>query len=176
MSDDEHDLGLPKSCVGRYLRETLPPQARCSQDTRDLIAACCTEFIHMVATHANDIAMRQGKTMLTASNITTALQQLGFGEYVEEAAKAGASFRTAQQTRSLMRQRSMSQESFSYQDDPPEAATSAQQLTSSTPNMQGVPMVVVPDEPACVCAPPVTSETLRLLQAMDTEIYDDDEV
>ena len=128
----------------------------------------------MVATHANDIALRQGKTMLTASNITTALQQLGFGEYVEEAAKAGASFRTAQQTRSMMKQRTMSHDSFSYQDEQPETGHASERLSSSD---QNVPVLVVPDEqPACVCAPPTTSETLRLLEAMDTEIYDEDEV
>lgn len=182
MSDDEHDVGLPKSSVGRYLRDTLPSQTRCSQETRDLIATCCTEFIHMVATQANKIATEQGKTMLTANIVTAALDELGFGAYVDQAAEAGASFRAAAQSRKSFRQRAVSQEDLLREQ---EALWSSIERENTMLAAEAAAATPAASAPGCGAgAPFLTSATatavvvksVQLLDAMDSEIYDEDEV
>lgn len=184
MSDDEHDVGLPKSSVGRYLRDTLPPQTRCSQETRDLIATCCTEFIHMVATQANQIATEQGKTMLTASIATAALEELGFGAYVGQAAEAGASFRAAAQSRKSFRQRAVSQEDLRREQ---EALWSSIERENTLLAAEAVASAAAPPAAGAAVGAPflttaaATASTVgdrcaQLLEAMDHEIYDEDEV
>lgn len=184
MSDDEHDVGLPKSSVGRYLRDTLPAQTRCSQETRDLIATCCTEFIHMVATQANKIATEQGKTMLTANIVTAALDELGFGAYVDQAAEAGASFRAAAQSRKSSRQRAVSQEDLLREQEAlwssierentmlaaEAAATAAAGASAGGAGAAGAPFLT------SATATAVAVKSVQLLDAMDNEIYDEDEV
>lgn len=76
----------------------MVPHIRVSTDARDLILNCCSgkikynhvfvtchvEFIHLLASEANDISEKQQKKVISPEHIIEALQTLGFHEYIDE--------------------------------------------------------------------------------------------
>lgn len=53
----------------------------------------------MLSTEANDIAEKETKKTIMCEHITTALQDLGFGDYVPELVSVAESFKTSQAVR-----------------------------------------------------------------------------
>ncbi|EIE83669.1 hypothetical protein G6F57_007346 [Rhizopus arrhizus] len=80
--DDE--LSLPKATVQKLINEMMPEDIVCAKDTRDLLIDCCVEFIHLIASEANEICEKETKKTIAGEHIVAALQALGFEEYVEE--------------------------------------------------------------------------------------------
>ncbi|KAI9294054.1 histone-fold-containing protein [Neoconidiobolus thromboides FSU 785] len=80
INDDE--LTLPKTTVHKLITEVLPKEIACSKETRDLLVECCVEFIHLLASEANDVCEKQLKKTISAEHVIAALQGLGFDEYV----------------------------------------------------------------------------------------------
>jgi len=76
MSEKEEtgNLTLPKATIAKLIRETLPEDIRCANDTRDLIGECCIEFIHLIASEANEICTKENKKTITPDHITKALE------------------------------------------------------------------------------------------------------
>lgn len=70
-----------------------------AKEARDLLIECCVEFITMLSTEANDIAEKETKKTIMCEHITTALQDLGFGDYVPELVSVAESFKTSQAVR-----------------------------------------------------------------------------
>lgn len=68
------------------MTEILPPSAGVSfgKDARDLLIECCVEFITLISSEANEISEKEAKKTIACEHITKALQQLGFGEYIED--------------------------------------------------------------------------------------------
>ncbi|KAG0172088.1 negative cofactor 2 transcription regulator complex subunit ncb2 [Apophysomyces sp. BC1034] len=91
MSDNERsgptgddDLSLPKATVQKLINEMMPDDVVCAKDTRDLLIDCCVEFIHLIASEANEICERETKKTIAGEHVVAALQALGFEDYVEE--------------------------------------------------------------------------------------------
>ncbi|KAI9032257.1 TATA binding protein-associated phosphoprotein [Hyaloraphidium curvatum] len=93
MSDDEfekgggpaeEELSLPKATVTKLIQEMLPPNITCTKETRDMLIECCTEFVHLLTMQANSVCDKEQKKTITGDHIMTALEELGFGEYVPE--------------------------------------------------------------------------------------------
>eukprot|EP00002_Diphylleia_rotans_P028823 TRINITY_DN5828_c0_g1_i3.p1 TRINITY_DN5828_c0_g1~~TRINITY_DN5828_c0_g1_i3.p1 ORF type:complete len:219 (+),score=66.87 TRINITY_DN5828_c0_g1_i3:83-658(+) len=63
------------------VRDILPDDVKCSSETRDLLVQCCIEFIHLLASEANDICSTDSKKTIGADHILKALQVLGFSDY-----------------------------------------------------------------------------------------------
>ncbi|KAI7907841.1 histone-fold-containing protein [Cokeromyces recurvatus] len=91
MSDNERsaptsddDLSLPKATVQKLINEMMPEDIVCAKDTRDLLIDCCVEFIHLIASEANEICEKETKKTIAGEHVIAALQALGFEEYVEE--------------------------------------------------------------------------------------------
>ncbi|KAI9334063.1 histone-fold-containing protein [Pilaira anomala] len=91
MSDNERsgptgddELSLPKATVQKLINEMMPDDIICSKDTRDLLIDCCVEFIHLIASEANEICEKETKKTIAGEHVVAALQALGFEEYVEE--------------------------------------------------------------------------------------------
>jgi histone H3/H4 len=81
----DDDLGLPKATVTKLISEMLPDHILCDRDARDLLVDCCTEFVHVVATEANDLLEKQNqRKTLGGEQVLEALKSLGFGTYVED--------------------------------------------------------------------------------------------
>ncbi|KAI8137295.1 histone-fold-containing protein [Fennellomyces sp. T-0311] len=90
MSDNERsgaaddDLSLPKATVQKLIHEMMPMDIVCAKDTRDLLIDSCVEFIHLIASEANDICERENKKTIAGEHVVAALRALGFDDYVEE--------------------------------------------------------------------------------------------
>lgn len=90
MSDREFsgndDLSLPKATVQKIVSEILPANSGIgfTKDARDLLIECCVEFITLISSEANEISEKESKKTIACEHITKALEQLGFGDYVQE--------------------------------------------------------------------------------------------
>lgn len=81
----------------------MPNEIVCAKDTRDLLIDACVgkwevwydvdryiingyfiEFIHLLASEANEICERENKKTIAGEHVVSALQALGFEDYVEE--------------------------------------------------------------------------------------------
>ncbi|CAO3682502.1 unnamed protein product [Umbelopsis vinacea] len=91
MSDNERtgpaaddELSLPKATVQKLISEMMPGDIVCAKDTRNLLINCCVEFIHLIASEANEICEKETKKTIAGEHVISALQTLGFEDYVEE--------------------------------------------------------------------------------------------
>jgi histone H3/H4 len=50
------------------IKEILP-NIRVANDSRELILNCCTEFIHLISSEANDICNHQQKKTINAEHV-----------------------------------------------------------------------------------------------------------
>lgn len=102
VEDDE--LTLPRASINKMIKE-LVPSVRIANEARELILNCCTEFIHLLSSEANEICNQLHKKTINAEHIFMALEKLGFGDYQAEAeavlkdCKAVAAKRRRQSTR-----------------------------------------------------------------------------
>ncbi|TID25344.1 histone-fold-containing protein [Venturia nashicola] len=103
MSDRENndDLSLPKATVQKIINEILAhdPGMPFARETRDLLIECCVEFITLISSEANEIAEKDAKKTIACEHVTTALEQLGYPDYVPEILKVAQDHKTQQVTR-----------------------------------------------------------------------------
>jgi len=60
---------------------------------------CCVEFITLISSEANEIAEKEAKKTIACEHVTTALEQLGYPDYVPEIMKVAQEHKTQQVTR-----------------------------------------------------------------------------
>lgn len=83
----------------------LVPSVRIANEARELVLNCCTEFIHLLSSEANEICNQMHKKTINAEHVLVALEKLGFSDYQAEAeavlkdCKAVAAKRRRQSTR-----------------------------------------------------------------------------
>ncbi|XP_050728588.1 protein Dr1-like isoform X3 [Eriocheir sinensis] len=82
QQDDE--LTIPRASMNKMIKELLP-NVRVANEARELILNCCTEFIHLVSSEANEICNQQQKKTINAEHILASLDRLGFGDYRADA-------------------------------------------------------------------------------------------
>lgn len=61
------------------------PSHRVANESRELILNCCTEFIHLISSEANDVCNKRNKKTINAEHVLEALDRLGFPDYKAEA-------------------------------------------------------------------------------------------
>ena len=83
MSDNDDDLCIPRSAMYKLVKE-LVPQVRLSGEAKDLIVTACNEFIHLLASEANNVCEKQSKKLILPDHVLLALDNLGFGEYKQD--------------------------------------------------------------------------------------------
>lgn len=83
MSDNDDEFCIPRSAMYKLVKE-LVPQVRLSGEAKDLIVTACNEFIHLLATEANQVCEKQSKKLILPDHVLCALDNLGFGEYKED--------------------------------------------------------------------------------------------
>lgn len=82
------DVALPKATVNKFANDVASTlDVRLTMDTRELIADCCSEFVQLLSSEANDICERDQKKTITPEHLLRALQQLGFERYFREVAE-----------------------------------------------------------------------------------------
>lgn len=62
----------------------LPADISCSKETRDLLIDCCVEFIHLLASEANEICEKESKKTISPEHVLAALEALGYSNYVAD--------------------------------------------------------------------------------------------
>ncbi len=82
--DTESDVSLPRSTMAQKIREAFPSEMRVAGTTMDLLIECCTEFIQLVTSEANEICAADNKATMNPEHIIKALHQLEFPEFEEE--------------------------------------------------------------------------------------------
>ena len=82
MADD--DIGLPKTTMGRAIKERLPADMRISADASEIVVRCCEEFVHMIAATANELSEKDKKSTILPEHILKSLEDLGFTPFLPE--------------------------------------------------------------------------------------------
>ncbi|XP_006656887.2 nuclear transcription factor Y subunit B-9-like [Oryza brachyantha] len=78
----EQDCLMPIANVIRIMRRVLPPHAKISDDAKEVIQECVSEFISFVTGEANDRCHREHRKTVTAEDLVWAMDRLGFDDYV----------------------------------------------------------------------------------------------
>ena len=90
MGDSDYesdDITIPRAAMNKMIKE-LCPEVRVATEARELILNCCTEFIHLVSSEANDICNNQQKKTINAEHVLLALEKLGYGDFRKDAEDA----------------------------------------------------------------------------------------
>ncbi|XP_050309637.1 protein Dr1 [Anthonomus grandis grandis] len=101
---EDDELTLPRASINKMIKE-LVPSVRIANEARELVLNCCTEFIHLLSSEANEICNQLNKKTINAEHVLLALDKLGFSDYHAEAeavlkdCKAVAAKRRRQSTR-----------------------------------------------------------------------------
>lgn len=85
MASLSSDIALPKATVNKFANEVASSlDVRLTADTRDLIAECCTEFVQLLSSEANDICEKDNKKTITPEHVLRALDQLGLDRFQQD--------------------------------------------------------------------------------------------
>ncbi|PWA64698.1 nuclear factor Y, subunit B6 [Artemisia annua] len=79
----EQDRLMPIANVIRIMRRILPSHAKISDDAKETIQECVSEYISFVTGEANDRCQREQRKTITAEDILWAMSKLGFDDYIE---------------------------------------------------------------------------------------------
>lgn len=80
----------------------MPSDLKLGADSLDLLIDCCTggiqkyngsrslvlEFVNLLSSESNDVSTREKKNTIYPGHVLTALEELGFGEFVPEVREA----------------------------------------------------------------------------------------
>lgn len=81
---EDDELTLPRASIYKIIKE-LVPSIRVANESRELILNCCTEFIHLISSEANEVCNQRNKKTINADHVLEALDRLGFRDYKHEA-------------------------------------------------------------------------------------------
>ncbi|KAL1216278.1 Nuclear transcription factor Y subunit B-9 [Cardamine amara subsp. amara] len=79
----EQDQYMPIANVIRIMRQTLPSHAKISDDAKETVQECVSEYISFVTGEANERCQREQRKTITAEDILWAMSKLGFDEYIQ---------------------------------------------------------------------------------------------
>ncbi|GMJ11570.1 NUCLEAR FACTOR Y, SUBUNIT B9, LEAFY COTYLEDON 1, EMBRYO DEFECTIVE 212 [Hibiscus trionum] len=79
----EQDQFMPIANVIRIMRRILPTHAKISDDAKETIQECVSEYISFVTGEANERCQREQRKTITAEDVLWAMGKLGFDDYVE---------------------------------------------------------------------------------------------
>ncbi|XWS09659.1 hypothetical protein CRYUN_Cryun39dG0008300 [Craigia yunnanensis] len=79
----EQDQYMPIANVIRIMRRILPPHSKISDDAKETIQECVSEYISFITGEANERCQREQRKTITAEDVLWAMRKLGFDDYVE---------------------------------------------------------------------------------------------
>lgn len=65
---DDDELSVPRAALNKMIKELIP-RIRVANDARELILNCCTEFIRLVSSEANEICVKQQKKTISPDHV-----------------------------------------------------------------------------------------------------------
>lgn len=81
---DDDELTLPRASINKIIKE-LVPSVRVANESRELLLNCCSEFIHLLSSEANEVCNMRNKKTINAEHVLEALDRLGFTDFKREA-------------------------------------------------------------------------------------------
>uniref|UniRef100_A0A6V7QW33 Transcription factor CBF/NF-Y/archaeal histone domain-containing protein n=1 Tax=Ananas comosus var. bracteatus TaxID=296719 RepID=A0A6V7QW33_ANACO len=78
----EQDRFMPIANVIRIMRRVLPAYAKISDDAKETIQECVSEYISFITGEANERCQREQRKTITADDVLWAMSKLGFDDYV----------------------------------------------------------------------------------------------
>ncbi|KAJ1387428.1 hypothetical protein SESBI_39950 [Sesbania bispinosa] len=81
--EGEQDRALPIANVGRIMKQILPPSAKISKESKQVMQECVTEFISFVTSEASDKCHKENRKTVNGDDICWALSSLGFDNFAE---------------------------------------------------------------------------------------------
>ncbi|PIA58328.1 hypothetical protein AQUCO_00500328v1 [Aquilegia coerulea] len=82
MRERDQDIYLPIANIIRIMRKVLPVYAKISDEAKETMQECVTEYISIVTSEANERCQREQRKTVTADDVLWAMTKLGFNEYV----------------------------------------------------------------------------------------------
>ncbi len=79
----EDDITIPRAAMNKMIKE-LCPNIRVANEAREMVLNCCTEFIHLLSSEANEICNNQQKKTISPDHVLTALESLGYGDFKKD--------------------------------------------------------------------------------------------
>ncbi|KAK3022658.1 hypothetical protein RJ639_045424 [Escallonia herrerae] len=79
----EQDRFMPIANVIRIMRKILPSHAKISDDAKETIQECVSEYISFITGEANERCQREQRKTITAEDVLWAMSKLGFDDYIE---------------------------------------------------------------------------------------------
>jgi histone H3/H4 len=74
---------MPIANVIRIMRRVLPAHAKISDDAKETIQECVSEYISFITGEANARCQREQRKTINAEDVLSAMSRLGFDDYVE---------------------------------------------------------------------------------------------
>ncbi|GAU34744.1 hypothetical protein TSUD_17170 [Trifolium subterraneum] len=78
----EQDQYMPIANVIRIMRRILPSHAKISDDAKETIQECVSEYISFITSEANERCQKEQRKTVTAEDLLWAMGKLGFDDYV----------------------------------------------------------------------------------------------
>ncbi|KAJ7977962.1 Nuclear transcription factor Y subunit B [Quillaja saponaria] len=100
MENDQDQL-LPIANVGRIMKQSLPPSAKISKESKQTMQECATEFISFVTGEASDKCYKENRKTVNGDDICWALSALGFDNYAEAIVKYLHKYREAEREKAI---------------------------------------------------------------------------
>uniref|UniRef100_A0A915AHK0 Protein Dr1 n=1 Tax=Parascaris univalens TaxID=6257 RepID=A0A915AHK0_PARUN len=85
MTDEDGEVGLPQKGLNMIIKDVIP-EMRIANESRELLNACCVEFVKHVSREAQRISAHDQRKTIYHEHVQKALANLGFPyDYVEAA-------------------------------------------------------------------------------------------
>ncbi|KAK2984217.1 hypothetical protein RJ640_013446 [Escallonia rubra] len=79
---EQERLHLPISNIVRIMRRVLPPHAKISEEAKEAIQECASEYISFITAEANERCWTEHRKTITSDDLIQALAKLGFDDQV----------------------------------------------------------------------------------------------
>ncbi|XWS27716.1 hypothetical protein CRYUN_Cryun25bG0004800 [Craigia yunnanensis] len=99
----EQDQYMPIANVIRIMRRILPSHAKISDDAKETIQECVSEYISFITGEANERCQREQRKTITAEDVLWAMGKLGFDDYVEPLTVFLSRYRQTENERTSLR-------------------------------------------------------------------------
>ncbi|KAK8470900.1 hypothetical protein PHAVU_003G087000 [Phaseolus vulgaris] len=110
----EQDRFMPIANVIRIMRKILPPHAKISDDAKETIQECVSEYISFITGEANERCQREQRKTITAEDVLWAMSKLGFDDYMEPLTMYLHRYRELEGDRTSMRGESLGKRTIEY--------------------------------------------------------------
>ncbi|MFH4978592.1 hypothetical protein AB6A40_005301 [Gnathostoma spinigerum] len=85
MAEEESEVGLPQKGLNMIIKDVIP-EMRVANESRELLNACCVEFVRHVSREAQRISAHDQRKTIYHEHVQKALTNLAFPyDYVEAA-------------------------------------------------------------------------------------------